>query len=194
MTVITRPGSPVRLVGLFAFSVLVFGLLASAAGAAMYVVDTERGRGTDAVAPAANVELPSGLVLVSQVDEQVWRDKVGFAPFLPDIMPAGVDPTPRLYVQQPDDHSRVAGHVRYAPAGGPAVVLIEQQGTLSREVGMRTQDSDSARSHIETFVCGTIVIQAQVYFSLESDAAPTAGETGLIAADFVNALRAQCDE
>jgi len=193
MTVVTRQHTTARLLGVFALSLAAFGLVASAAGAALYVIDSERGFGTDEGTATANVDLPSGMVLVTRLaDAAAWEPKLGFEPVLPDELPAGVGTQPHYYAQQPDERGRLAGHIRYASEGGPSVVLVEQQGTLSREVGMRTQELDGVRQHVESFGCGLVVIQAQLYVSTDAPGAPTAEDSGAMAAAFVASLRRQC--
>lgn len=185
---------PIRLLGVFAASVLAFGVVASAVLAAVYIYESEQPP-VSAPAPGVNVELPNGLVLIERVETAAdWDRALQFEPIYPALLPDGVADEAMLYLQQPDSFGRRAGHVRYAYGdGAPAVVLIEQAGTIAAEPPMKVLESSGKRSHIATFACGTIVIQAQVYFDVEGGAAGSSTETGLIAEDFVAGLRSQCD-
>ena len=186
---------PFHLLGVFAASVLAFGLVASAAGAALYIYENERPTPEAAPAPAANVDLPEGLVLIQQVESAAdWERELQFAPVVPETLPEGVVAEAGYYLQQPDSFGRRAGHVRYAYGdGAPAIVLIEQAGTISAEPPMKALESSGKRSHIVTFACGSIVIQAQVYFDVEGGAVGSPKETAAIAEGFVTGLRSQCD-
>jgi len=196
MTVLARPNHPVRLAGVLAASVLAFGIVASAAGAVLYVVDNERGATQFAAPVQATVELPAGMVLIKRVDNTTgWKDALGFEPLLAEALPEGVLDQPMLYLQQPDARGRIAGHVRYAHAdGSPAIALIEQQGTNFEEPPMKTEEpAAGTRLHLLTFTCGDLVVQSQVYFQAGDGELLAAAETQAIAEAFITDLREQCD-
>lgn len=194
MTVLARPNHPLRLAGVFAASLLAFGVIAAAAAAVLFIVDRETdGSVSSQVAVDANVELPAGMVLVRQVaDAEAWNAELGFEPIEPDSLPSGmVGPT--YHVQQPDAAGRIAGHLRYtAEEGRLLIVLVEQRGTLAVGRPMRTGETPTTREHIESFGCGNVVITAQLFFSLDGPAAPTATESLATSEALVANLREQC--
>lgn len=192
MTVIARPAHPVRLAGVFLASLAAFALVAAAAGAVMYILDNERG-GSTAIAPHADVDLPPGMVLVRPIEgESQWRDALAFSPIIPETLPASVDASPLYFLQQPDARGRQAGHVRFASQGGPTIILVEQQGELTQESPLRTQESPGTRAYLEAFACGTIVLQTQLYFSLDAESLPPRAETVAVAQKFSDDLHEQC--
>jgi hypothetical protein len=194
MTVLARPNHPARLAGVFVFSVLAFGLVAAAAGAVLYIIQNERASATPSTVSGGTVDLPPGMVQIRRIDSfAAWKDALGFAPLLPDALPEGVANAPALYLQQPDASGRPAGHVRYARAdGSPAVVLIEQQGTISAEPLLKTAETDGTRLHLQTFTCGSLVVQAQLYFQSDPNPLPPVSQTEDAATSFIEGLRQQC--
>ncbi len=196
MTVLARPNHPARLAGVFAFSVVAFALVAAAAGAVLYIFENERASGAPSpIAGGGTVDLPTGMVQIRRIDSFAeWNDALGFKPLLADALPDGVDDAPVLYLQQPDDAGRRTGHVRYMrDNGAPAVVLIEQQGTISAEPPMKTGETAGTRMHAQTFVCGSLVIQAQLYFQSDPAPLPAIAETEATSRAFVDGLRGLCE-
>ena len=194
MTVIARPNHPARLAGVFAASIAAFALVAAAAGAVLYIVDNERGGATVAPAgPEIDVDLPSGLVLVLPIEGQdAWLDALGFSPIVPASLPAGVDAEPAYFLEQPDSRGRRAGHLRYGSDAGPTVVLVEQQGQIVADKPLYSKESDGSRAYFESFQCGLVVIQAQIYFNQDpADLAPAA-VTQSTADAFMTDLKDQC--
>ena len=195
-SVLARSNHPARLAGVFASSILAFGIVAAAAAAILYIVESEGWFSSPPAAPTvnANVDLPPGLILIRRVEGPVvWASQVGFEPIAADVLPDGVDATPLYFLQQPDATGRRAGHLRYTAQGGPLVVLVEQQGTLDTEPEMQATETDAGRAYTQWVSCGNIVIQAQLYFSLDAAGSPLpASQTATIAERFVAALRDQC--
>ena len=195
MTVLARPHDPSRLARIFVSSVLAFGLVAAAAGAILYIIDNERSSGAAPVATGGGtVDLPAGLVQIRRVDSVAeWKDAMRFKPLLAEALPDGVVDAPALYLQQPDAAGRRAGHVRYVREdGAPGVVLIEQQGTISTEPPVKTGEAAGTRMYLQTITCGTLVIQAQLYFQAGTGALPPESETAATAEAFIAGLRDQC--
>jgi hypothetical protein len=190
MTVLTRPSHALRLAGLFATSVAVFGLFAAAAGAVLYMIDNERGVSRPGAAPTADIELPPGLTLVHRIDgPDVWEERLGFAPVMPKALPDGVRDD-AIFLLQPDDEGGWrAGHIRFAGDAGVWLVLVEQYGALSSEEPTRTIETDETLAYVGAFSCGPIILQPQVYVSrtLLSGA-----DAEAIAEAFVSGLREQC--
>lgn len=195
-TVLARPNHPARLAGVFAASLAAFALVAAAAVAALYVFDSETGSDattTGGLPVNAEVDLPAGMVLVRNVaDADAWEAELGFAPVEPEALPNGVGDA-LFYVQQPDAAGRSAGHLRYTTEdGGLLLVVVEQQGTIANDRPMRSGETTMTREHIESFGCGTIVVTAQLFFSLDTPGAPDAMASLAIADDFVAGMREQC--
>ncbi len=195
MTTLARPNHPARLAGVFAASVAAFALVAAAAVALLYIFDSETGSdGVGAGLPVnADVQLPAGMVMVRNVgDADAWEAELGFAPVEPEALPDGLGDA-LYYVQQPDAAGRSAGHLRYVTEdGGLLLVVVEQQGTIANDRPMRTGETTTTREHIESFGCGTIVVTAQLFFSLDTPGAPDATASLAIADNFVAGMRDQC--
>jgi hypothetical protein len=194
MTVIVRPNHPARLAGVFAASIAAFALVAAAAGAVLYIVDNERrSAAPTATGPIADVDLPSGLVLVQPIEgEAAWRDALGFRPIIPDSLPEGVGAEPAYLLQQPDSRGRRAGHLRFGSESGPTIVLVEQQGQIAAEKPLYSNESENTRAYFESFQCGLVVIQAQIYFSLDVAPPPLIVATNSVANSFMADLKDQC--
>lgn len=196
MTILARPNHPARLAGVFAASLAAFAVLAAAAFAAFYLFDSETGSNPaigSELPVNADVDLPAGMVLVRGVgDAAAWEAELGFTPLEPEALPDGVGDA-LYYVQQPDAAGRSAGHLRYMTEdGGLLLVVVEQKGTLANDRPMRTGETTTTREHIESFGCGTIVVTAQLFFSLDTPGAPDASASLAIADDFVAGMREQC--
>ena len=193
MTVLAQPRQPLRLVGVFVASVAAFALIAAAAGAVLYIIDNETSSPVTSVLPQADVDLPPGMVLVRSIESaDQWRDSLGFAPVIPESLPAGIDGEPLYFLQQPDARGRTAGHVRFASEGGPTLILVQQEGRIAQDSPLRTQESDGSRAYLESFACGTVVMQTQLYFSTDGASPPTASESFAIASAFSESLHQQC--
>jgi hypothetical protein len=186
-----RPNHPARLGGILALSVGAYALVAAAAGAILYVIDSERDarRGPAAVA-VANVDLPAGMVLVRRIDgPDTWKDALGFAPIVPRELPAGVAEQPLYMLQPEDDGGWRSGHIRYSSVSGLALVLVEQELATAANALPRTVQGEESLMIIELVECGEVLVQAQLYFDI---AATDATEARTVTDDFVAGLRAQC--
>ena len=194
MTVVLRPNHPARLAGVFLGGVAAFALIAAAAYAVMYIVDNETSTAPPPAVPAANLDLPAGMVVIRPTVVEEWRDVLGFEPVLAEVLPDNVVETPLYFLQPQDAEFGTAGHVRYAYEDGtPAIALIEQTGGLKTDSPMKVLESGGTRAHIVNLACGDIVIQAQMFFATDVAADPPApAETTAAAEAFVAPLRDQC--
>jgi hypothetical protein len=185
---------PARLVGVFFGGIAAFGLIAAAAYAVIYIVDNETSNTPPPVpAPAANLDLPAGMVVIRPTVVEEWRDVLGFDPVLPEVLPQDVINTPLYFLQPQDAEFGSAGHVRYAYADGtPAIALIEQLGGLKTDSPMKVLESGGTRVHIANMPCGDIVIQAQMFFAIDVTDPPAPADTTAAAEAFVTPLRDQC--
>lgn len=195
MAIFTRtlrqPNHPARLGGILALSLGAYALVAAAAGAILYVIDSERDARRDPPrVTAANVELPPGMVLVRRIDgPDAWKDALGFAPVVPRELPAGVAEEP-LYMLQPDDDGGWrSGHIRYSSVSGLALVLVEQELATAPNALPRTVQGEESLMIIELVECGDVLVQAQLYFDI---AATDSAEARTVTDDFITGLRAQC--
>lgn len=182
MTAFSRSNHPLRLAALFAGTVLAAGLVASAAGAVLYIVDDQRTGPAVADTPLdTNLDVPDGLVVLQLVDtrEQLAAE-VGFEPLLAGVLPETTDGEPVFAVTQPDEHGVRFAHVSYSAKKdvaidgitGPTVVLFQGKGEPGPAVDgeLRRIEWGNARALAATFPCGDLVVDARFYFG--PDAAP----------------------
>jgi hypothetical protein len=193
MTVVLRPNHPARLAGVFFGGIAAFALIAAAAYAVMYIVDNETSTVPPPPVPAANLDLPAGMVVIRPTVVEEWREMLGFEPVLAEVLPDGVVETPLYFLQPQDAEFGTAGHVRYAYEDGtPAIALIEQAGGLKTDSPMKALESGGTRAHIVNMPCGDIVIQAQMFFAIDVADPPSPQETTAAAEAFAAPLREQC--
>jgi hypothetical protein len=193
MTVVLRSQQPLRLFGVFAAALGAFALIAAAAYAVLYIVENETAKPAPPPAPAADFDLPQGMVVIRPTDLGEWEEVLGFAPVVAAELPDGVVDMPLYFLQPPDATFGVAGHVRYAYMDGrPAISLIEQVGGLDTDSPMKAVESADTRVHIVNLPCGEIVIQAQMFFQGDGPDAPTPKDSSATAGAFFDSLRDHC--
>jgi hypothetical protein len=182
MTAFSRANHPLRLAALFAGTLLAAGLVASAAGAVLYIVDDQRtGPAVADAPPDTNLDVPDGLVvlqILETLDE--LAAEVGFEPLLAGLLPETTERRPVFAATQPDEHGVRFAHVSYSAKKdttvdgitGPTVVLFQGQGEPGPDVDgeLRRIEWGNARALAATFACGDLVVDARFYFS--PDAAP----------------------
>jgi hypothetical protein len=188
---VQSPNHPLRLGAFFLGALTASALVASAAGAVLYIMDREFGEpARPAPHPSAKVDLPEGLVLVRRIDGPgEWEPALGFEPVMPERLPEGVDSSPVYLLQPGEDGGWRAGHIRYTSAGGPSVVLVQHEAALADGAEPRVIETDESLAIIDIIDCGPIAIQSQLYFDTQNTDEATARA---IADDFESGLRAQC--
>jgi hypothetical protein len=175
VNVLSQPNHPLRLLSLFAMSLLGSAVIVGAAAAALYVVDDMHSAETRAVAPSPqSIDAPDGLVVVIPVeDAEKFEDLAGFAPFVPSSLPATTVDRPVFSVTPPDEQGRSVGRVSFsakpeAAEGitGPLVVIVEAQGTPGDGVDgqLKRLTSGNGRTLVATLPCGDLVLDVQMYF------------------------------
>jgi hypothetical protein len=207
VSVLSQPNHPMRLLSLFAASVLASAIVAGAAAALLYVLDDVRSGDVRGVASAPQgIEAPEGLVVVIPVEDAAqFEELAGFAPFIPSSLPDTTIDAPVMSVTPPDEQGRSVGRVSYSTQPhpvegitGPLIVIIQAQGTPGEGVDgqLKRITSGNGRTLVATLPCGDLVLDVQMYFG--PDIAP--GEPFVTpymkstAETFVNGVKADCAE
>jgi hypothetical protein len=205
VNVLATPNHPARLISLFGSTLAVCALVAAAAGALLYLIDDQRGAGTQTTVLPGNIEAPEGLEVVIPVDDALaLRDIAGFKPFVPKRVPSTTDTTPKFAVSQADADGRRTGRVAFGPKQGtdvdgitgPIVVLVEQPGDGGADAdgSLRQLTAPNTRGIVSTIGCGELVLQVQLFFGPN----PQAGDEIItpymqgVARSFVDTLIEQC--
>jgi hypothetical protein len=199
MTIVAPSGAsnPLQLLWLFARSVAVAGIVASAAYAALYVAqDMRRARDLPPPAPATNIDVPSGFeVLTPLADAGAFQHVVGFAAIVPKTLPAGTAAAARLDATQPDASGARTGELRFAAqrgasgaARGPSLLLTESKDTGA---AINSTVAPVADATLGAAVrCHGVRIDAFVYAAPGADPA----QATTTAQRFIDGLAAQCGQ
>lgn len=204
VSVLSQPNHPLRLAWLFATSVLVTGIIATAGAAVLYIVQQERTPAAPAL-EGGSVEAPEGLIIVLPVeDAKEFEDMTGFEPFIPERLPAATDTTPVMAVTLPDEEGNRVGRISFAQKSdeptegftGPIVVLAQAKGKPGEGVDgvLKRVTSGTGRTVVATIPCGDLVIDIQLYFG----PAPQVGDVFVtpymheVSTQFVDDMKAQC--
>jgi hypothetical protein len=197
MTIIATTDNthPLRLLWLFARSVAVAGIVASAVYAAIYVAeDMRRTRDVPPAAPATNIDVPSGFeVLTPLANARAFQQVVGFAPVVPKTLPAGTTAGARFDATAPDATGARSGELRFAAQRGadgtplgPSLLLAESHATGNEGATAAALVDDG--TYAASIPCGAIRIDARIYFAASVPATGAAAT----AQSFVDALTRQC--
>ena len=149
---------------------------------------------------------PKALIVVTQVDTpEQFEELAGFAPFVPDELPASTDTTPKFAIAEPDETGLRVGRVAYSARegvatdgiGGPVIVIGQARGAPGAGVdGQLKRIVGGTRALVATLACGDLVLDVQMYFSPE----PQEGEQIVtsymhgVATQFLDGIREQCAE
>ncbi len=183
-----------RLLWLFARSIAVAGIIASAVYAALYVARDMRASNDAPAATANSINLPNGFELLTPLTStQEFRRTVGFAPVVPKSLPSGTASPVRLDATQPDATGARTGELRFAAerdasgaALGPSLLLSESKDTgAAVDATVRTVAAGTLAAAIR---CGRVRIDALVYAPSGADPARATAT----AQRFIDALAAQC--
>jgi hypothetical protein len=209
MTALARPNHPARLAALFVGTAAAVALIAAAAASLYLVVQDQRETRVSGVAgvsdvPDSNITAPEGLIVVTQVDTpEQFEELAGFAPFVPDKLPASTDTTPKFAIAQPDENGLRVGRVAYSARegaltdgiSGPVIVIGQAKGAPGAGVdGQLKRIVGGTRALVATLACGDLVLDVQMYFSPE----PQEGEPIVtshmhgVATEFLDSIREQC--
>lgn len=205
MAALARPNHPVRLGAFFVSAALFASIVASAAGAAMYVYDDLRGGASSVTLAASDIRTPDGVQVVIPVEGRTEFEQVaGFAPFVPEQLPETTDGTAKFAVTPEDASGGRIGRVAFsarkdAEAGGisgPIVVIAQAQGRPGSGVDgqLKQLTNGGTRAVVATMVCGDLVLDVQLYFgpaAAEGEPAVTPYMTA-VAQEFVDGVRRQC--
>lgn len=205
-----QPNHPLRLAALLAASVAFFAIVAAAAYAVAYIVEDQRSgdvAGVSVEPTQSDLNLPPGLIAVRRVEDAAeFESLAGFAPFIPDRLPATTSPDPVLSVSLPDDNGHRAGRVSYSPNDGaavdgitgPLIVLVEAKGMPGEGVDsvLKRITEGSGRALAATLPCGDLVIDAQFYYGPDPEPEEPFVTPYMVrvAEDFLAAMRRQCAE
>jgi len=207
MSVLTQPNHPARLFALFAATLAAVGVFASAIYAGTYVwQDLTSGSDSPAAAAVAppGVDTPEGLVVLIPVDDAAaFKAATGFAPFVPERVPAGTDAVAKFAVTQPDENGRQLGRVGFSSKrgyekegiSGPVVVVAEGKGKPGAGVDGELKQLAGGRALSATFACGDLVLDVQLYFGpdIANGEAAITPYMREVASSFVSDIRDQCD-
>ena len=205
MTVLAQPNHPLRLAAIFCGTIAGFAVVLAAALAAHYVWLEETAKPANRVAGASSVQAGDDLIVVIPAENtQQFEELAGFAPFVPERVPASTDASPKFAVTQPDANGFVVGRVAFSAKpgaevdgiGGPVIVIGEAFGTPGEGVdGEIKRISGAGRVLAATLGCGDLVIDVQMYFSPST---PADGEELItpymrdVARGFVDGIKEQC--
>jgi hypothetical protein len=205
MTALTQPNHPVRLAAIFFGTIAGFAVVLAAALAAHYVWLEETSKPVSRVAGASNVQAGDGLVVVLPVENaRQFEELAGFAPFVPERVPASTEGAAKLAVTQPDANGFVVGRVAFSAKpdadvdgiSGPVIVIGEAFGKPGEGVdGEIKRISGAGRVLAATLGCGDLVIDVQMYFSPTT---PADGEELItpymrdVAKGFIDGIKEQC--
>jgi hypothetical protein len=210
METLALPAGRGRLPALFLTSLAFFGIVATAAYALSWVVQDMRGaRDGDVAGFAVNPEfnLPEGVIAIQRVaDADQFEQLAGFAPFIPEQLPATTDGAVSLGLTLPDEEGRRAGRVGFSAKEGadvdgitgPLIVIFQAPGAPADELDGELQriTTGNGRALAATFLCGGLVLDVQLYFGPD----PADGEPFLtpymtdVADDFIAGIRDQCPD
>jgi hypothetical protein len=210
MSALARPNHPARLAAIFFGAIAAFAIVLTAALAAYYIWLEETQSGTGFVAgvsdaPDGDVNVPGGvLVVIPAETPEEFEELAGFAPFIPERVPASTDGTPKFAVTEPDANGLRVGRVAFSSKpdvevggiSGPVIVIGEALGTPGEGVDGEIKRIEGAgRTLAATMPCGDLVIDVQMYFS---PATPADGEDLItpymrdVARDFIDTIKTQC--
>lgn len=175
VSVLSQPNHPMRLLSLFAASLLASAVVAGAVAALAYVVeDVRAGDERGAAAAPQSIDAPDGLVVVIPVEDAAqFEELAGFAPFVPSSLPATAIDQPVMSVTPPDEQGRSVGRVSYSTQAepvegitGPLIVIVQAQGTPGDGVDgqLKRMTSGNGRTLVATLPCGDLVLDVQMYF------------------------------
>jgi hypothetical protein len=196
MTIIAPSGAsnPLQLLWLFARSVAVAGIVASAVYAALYVARDMRSNNAAQAPASSNVSVPDGFELLTPLaSTREFQHVVGFAAIVPKTLPAGTAAAARLDATQPDATGARTGELRFAAqrdasgaARGPSLLLSESKDTGAAINSTVVPVADGTLG--AAVRCHGVRIDAFVYAAPGTD--PTQATT--TAQRFIDALAAQC--
>ncbi|MEX2227762.1 MAG: hypothetical protein WEB52_15100 [Dehalococcoidia bacterium] len=205
VNVLSVPNHPLRLLSLFALSMLASLIVAGAAAALVYVIDDVGLSDVRGVAaPPHGIDATDGLVVVIPVeDAQQFEDLAGFAPFVPSSLPATTVDAPVMSVTPPDEQGRSVGRVSYSAQPdpvegitGPLIVIIQAQGTPGEGVDgqLKRLTSGNGRTLVATLPCGDLVLDVQMYFGpgITSGEPFVTDHMKSTAESFVDGVKADC--
>jgi hypothetical protein len=211
MSVLSQPNHPFRLAAMVAAGSIAAWIVVMALISVRYIVEDQRDSAVNRVLgtsaePGANIEAPEGLVIVTPVDTAAeFEELAGFAPFLPDELPASSVPEPNFAVTPPDEYGFRMGRVSYSAREGwsaygitgPVVVIAQGKGEAGEGVdGALKLIKGGTRSLASTFACGDLVLDVQLYFGPD----PQANEEIVtphmrdVAVRFLDGIREQCGQ
>ncbi len=209
MTVLAQPNHPARLAALFVGTAVAVSLVAAAAISVYFIVQDQRDTRVSRVAgasmvPDSNIVAPEGLIVVTQVETpEQFEELAGFAPFVPDDLPASSDTTPNFAVTQPDENGFRVGRVGFSARegwsadgiGGPVIVIGQAKGAPGDGVdGQLKRIVGGSRALVATLACGDLVLDVQMYFSPEAkdDEPIVTPYMHGVATKFIDGIRKQC--
>jgi hypothetical protein len=209
VNVLETPNHPARLLSLFASTVAFCALVGAAIGALLYVVNDARRGGAGGAAPAplsdGGVQAPDGLEVVRIVDSAgEFEELTGFAPFVPERVPATTGPMPNFAVSQPDAEGHRAGRVAFSintgrdvdGITGPIVVIVQSDHVSYGDDGgaLRQLTQPDTRGIVSALSCGDLSLEVQLFFGPNAaDGEPVITPyMQEVARDFVARVREQC--
>ncbi len=211
MTVLAQPNHPARLATMFFATAAAVSLVAAAALSVYFIIEDQRDTAVSRVAgtsdiPDSNIQAPEGLIVVTPVETAAqFEELAGFAPFVPEQLPASTDTAPKFAVTQPDVDGFRVGRVAYSARegwsadgiSGPVIVIGQAHGTAGDGVdGQLKRIVGGSRALVATLPCADLVLDVQMYFSPE----PLEGEEIVtpymidVATRFLDDVKAQCAE
>jgi hypothetical protein len=209
MTALEQPNHPARLAAIFVVTALAVSIVAGAAVALYLIIDDQRDARVSEVAgasavPDRNIAAPEGLIVVTQVDTpQQFQELAGFAPFVPETLPASTDDAPAFAVAQPDENGFRVGRVQYGAREGwsaygitgPMIVIGQAKGAPGEGVdGQLKRIVGGSRALVATLACGDLVLDVQMYFAPEAqgDEPIVTPYMRDVAVNFLDDIREQC--
>ena len=207
MSVLSQPNHPARLGAIFAATLGVLAVLAAAAYAGAWVwqdVRSDSGiTGSGDVAQPA-IDTGGALIVMTPVDDAAaFEDATGFAPFIPERVPAGTQPEAKFAVTPPDEDGGSIGRVAFSALpgyeqegiSGPVVVISQGKDAAGSGVDGQLKQVGDGRALSAAFACGDLVLDVQLYFSPDV----ASGELAItpyirdLARAFVSDVRSQCE-
>jgi hypothetical protein len=182
MSVIAQSNHPARLLTMFGGALAFAAIVASALYAAIWMVQDMRapetvtrtiGSGDITASGGVQVVLP-----LETADE--FEQLAGFAPFVPERVPANTIGDPKYAVTPPDAEGHRVGRVAFSSKPdaavngitGPVIVIAEAQGKPGAGVDgeLKQVTAGGARALVATLPCGDLVVDVQLYFGPEAAA------------------------
>jgi hypothetical protein len=203
---ISSPNHPLRLAAVLAASIAFFAIVATAAVAAVWMVEDQRStRAGQVLGASVAPQLPPGLIAVQRVNSlKEFEQLGGFKPFVPMYVPGSTQTDFTLSLTLPDDAGQRIGRVGYSSKDvpdadgvtGPTVVLVETPGApgANADPSLQRVTSGNGRALVATVACQGLAVDVQLYF----DPAPQADEPFVtphmlaVAQEFLDGVKEQC--